>query len=380
MESTARLNVWEGAVRSGKTLASILRWLEFCADGPPGEFLMVGKTERTLRRNVLNPMFEILSPADYDLKTGSGELRIWKRKIYLASANDERSEALIRGLTLAGAYDDEITLNPESFFTMLLSRLSVPGAKFMGTTNPDSPLHWFKAKYLNRAADLNLRSFHFSLRDNPYLDPEYIAALEAEYTGMWRARYIDGLWTMAEGAIYDMWNPAAMTFKTLPAPAERYCIGIDYGTANPTAFLLLAECQGRLYVLREYYYDGRAKQRQKTDAEYAQDLKTFIGNTTPWAVVPDPSAASFIAQMRKSSIGPIRQADNSVLDGVRNVASWLTSGRLLVHESCTSLCGELASYVWDPSKQAKGEDAPLKENDHACDALRYALQTLYRRR
>src|SRR5690625_4830861 len=119
LESDARLNIWHGSVRSGKTIGSIIRWLDFVANGPPGELLMVGKTERTLKRNILDPIAEMLDEDEYRLVSGSGELWLFGRRIYLAGANDERSEGKIRGITLVGAYGDELTLWPESFFTMM---------------------------------------------------------------------------------------------------------------------------------------------------------------------------------------------------------------------------------------------------------------------
>src|SRR5512137_2397156 len=145
LEANARLNLWEGSVRSGKTVASILAWLIYTVKyAPPGNLLMAGKTERTLRRNILDVIAEIVPPTDYHLNAGTGELTLYGRKIYLVGANDERSESKIRGVSLAGAYCDELTLFPESFFQMLLSRLSLKGARLFGTTNPDGPAHWLK--------------------------------------------------------------------------------------------------------------------------------------------------------------------------------------------------------------------------------------------
>ncbi|GAB7388986.1 hypothetical protein BSNK01_28240 [Bacillaceae bacterium] len=164
-QSTARLNIWQGAVRSGKTIASIVRWLDFIATGPPGDLLMVGKTERTLKRNILDVLDQILGSRRFKYNKGEGEVYICGRCIYVVGANDERSEAKIRGMTLAGAYGDEITLWPESFFRMLLSRLSVRGAKFFGTTNPDSPYHWLKRDFLDKS-DIDLRTWHFTLEEN----------------------------------------------------------------------------------------------------------------------------------------------------------------------------------------------------------------------
>ncbi len=363
-------------MRSGKTVASILRWLDFIENGPPGELLMVGKTERTLKRNILDPIAELLDEDDFRLSTGKGEATILGRRVYLAGANDERSENKIRGLTLVGAYGDEITLWPESFFTMLLSRLSLPGAAFFGTTNPDSPFHWLKKKYLDRAEELRLRHWSFGLEDNPTLPVEYVEALKREYTGLWYRRFILGQWALAEGVVYDMFDPAHHVVKTLP-PIKRHWVGIDYGTTNPTVFLLVGEGEDDcLYVTREWRWDSAAKGRRLTDQQLSAEYRRWIGNVTPQRVFVDPSAASFITQLYHDGVRGITPADNAVVDGIQDVSTLLGARRLRIHESCTGLIEEMGNYVWDTKAQERGEDTPIKQNDHGPDALRYAIRGL----
>jgi PBSX family phage terminase large subunit len=378
-ESTARINVWEGSVRSGKTTCSLVRWLEYVKTGPPGELLMAGKTERTLKRNILDPMEQMLGKKRFKYNRGLGEAYLFGRRIYIAGANDERAAGKIQGMTLAGAYGDELSLWPESFFKMLLSRLSVAGAKFFGTTNTDSPYHWLKTDLLDKEG-LDLRSWHFELEDNPNLDPAYIEALKKEYTGLWYKRFILGLWVLAEGAIYDMWDDEIHAVDIIPERFDRYLLGVDYATGNPTAFILIGQKGQSLYAVDEYYWDSAKTGRQKTDAEYSTDLQRFIAGRYPQAICIDPSAASFILQLRRDGVRNIREADNSVLDGIRNVASFLSGKHLFVYrKKCPNLLKEFASYVWDPKAQKKGEDKPVKANDHALDALRYVIQTMFAR-
>jgi PBSX family phage terminase large subunit len=327
-ESNARINIWEGSVRSSKTICSLVRWLLYLRDGPPGDLLMVGKTERTLKRNILDPLEHIVGSKNFRYKIGAGEGQLFGRRVYIAGANDERAAGKIQGLTLAGAYGDELSLWPESFFTMLLSRLSVPGAKLFGTTNPDSPYHWLKVNYLDRAGELNLKSWHFTLEDNLNLDPAYVEALKKEYTGLWYKRFILGLWVLAEGAIYDMWDDAKHV-RPAPQDLKRFIVAVDYGTSNPCTFGLYGwhdSSKPVVYLTREYWYDARATGRQKTDAEYADDFKEWLGEIRPEAIYVDPSAASFIAELRKRGFR-VKDADNDVIDGIRFVASMLTQCR-----------------------------------------------------
>src|SRR5690606_23498028 len=264
-DSDARLNLWHGSVRSGKTIRSIIRWLTFIREAPPGALLMVGKTERTLRRNILDELERIVGARNYRYVGGSGEAFILGRRVLLVGANDERAEGKIRGMTLAGAYGDELTLWPEGFFRMLLSRLSLRGARFFGTTNPDGPYHWLKTDFLDREGELDLRAWHFTLEDNIALDPAYVASLKAEYGEgtLWYRRFIDGLWVAAEGAVYDFFNESE---HVLPAPPpeqpERLVLSVDYGTSNATSAGLYGvwsqPTPSGLKAIRldGYYYDG----------------------------------------------------------------------------------------------------------------------------
>lgn len=378
IESNARINIWQGSVRSGKTIASIARWLEYIEEGPPGDLLMAAKTERTLKRNILDPIFDMVGD-NLVYRQGQGEATLYGRRIYVAGANDERSEGRIRGSTLAGVYGDELTLWPESFFKQCLARMSVEDAKLFGTTNPDSPYHWLKTEYLDRAHELNLKTWHFVLEDNPNLPIQYIRDLKNEYTGLWYKRFIEGLWVVAEGAVYDMWDESRFCFNPEETPKffSEYVIGVDYGTANPTSFLLLGRKDDVLYVLKEYHWDSHRRGRQKTDSEYVSDLRDFIGDLTIRAICVDPSATSFKAECKKQQIWNVIDADNDVLDGIRDISNYLSKDQLKVAAGCLNLRTEFSSYMWDANAQLRGEDRPIPKHDHSLDALRYAIRTMY---
>jgi len=381
-EATARINLWHGAVRSGKTICSLWALLRGIADAPAsGLVLIVGRSLQTIERNVLEPLMdpEIFGPFATAVQhtRGATTATILGRTVHLIGAADSRAEGRLRGLTACLAYADEATLLPEAFWTQLLARLSVPGARLLATTNPDSPRHWLKVGYLDRQHELDMRSWHFSLRDNETLSPDYVASLSAEYTGLWRRRMIDGAWVVAEGAVYDMWDDTRHVVDTLP-PMTRLWVGLDYGTVNPLhAVLLGLGSDGRLYACAEYRHDSRATHRQMTDTEYDRALREWLAaqHVDPEWVIVDPSAASFIEQLHSTGGLPVVAADNTVLDGIRTTASLLSTGRLLVHTSCTALIDEMTGYSWDPKAAEAGIDRPLKTADHGPDALRYAIRT-----
>lgn len=390
-QATAWINVWEGSVRSGKTIASLLRWLMYVATAPRGgQLVVVGKTYDTVSRNVFGPLMDpsLFGPVAKLVKYTRGASIAWilGRQIEVITANDAKAEARLRGLTGAGAYVDELTLVPREFFQRLIDRQSIPGALIFATTNPDNPGHWVKKDWLNRAPELGIRTWHFTLDDNPALSDEYRARMRLAFTGLWYRRDILGQWVQSEGAIYEMFDTNRHVVSEVPAIGRWLCDAIDYGTVNPFADLLIGlGVDQRLYVVSEYRHDSRAARRQMTDAEYSaarrrwlagvvQPSSNVIGVHPEWTVV-DPSAASFIEQLFRDKVGSVIQADNGVLDGIRAIGSLLAADRLRIHRACTGLLGELPGYAWDEKAAKRGEDKPIKENDHSCDALRYGVRT-----
>ncbi|WP_433465716.1 PBSX family phage terminase large subunit [Spirillospora sp. CA-128828] len=380
--SRARISIWAGAVRSGKTIASLLAFLIAVAAAPDhGLIVICGRTRETIERNIIEPLQDgsLFGPLATQVHhtRGSNTAVILGRTVHLIGAYDVRSEGRLRGLTACLAYVDEATLVPEAFWTQLLARLSVPGARLLATTNPDGPAHWLRQQFLLRAPQLNLASWHFTLDDNPALPADYVRSLKAEFVGLWFRRMILGEWCLAEGAVFDMWDTERHIVRELPAIRRWIAVGIDYGTTNPFAALALGlGVDNVLYLGHEWRWDSKQQRGQLTDAQYSERLRAWlkgIGVHPQWTIV-DPSAASFVTQLHQDGLTPAA-GDNAVLNGIRTVASLLGRGRLKVHASCHGFINEIPGYSWDPDKAAKGEDAPIKADDHSLDAARYAVHT-----
>jgi PBSX family phage terminase large subunit len=384
--STARINLAHGSVRSGKSIAVTLAFFIAVSQAPAsGLILIVGRSLQTIERNVLEPMqdpelFGALAQEVVHTR-GATTAVIFGRTVHLVGASDARAEGRLRGLTACLAMADELTLLPEGFVKQLLGRLSVPNARLYASTNPDGPSHWVRRDFLAREDELDMRSWHFTLKDNPSLTQAYIESLGTEYTGLWRKRFLEGLWVAAEGAVYDMWDEDHHVVDILPQIHRWIAVGVDYGTTNAFAAVLLGlGTDRRLYVASEWRYDARHQKRQLTDVEYSERLRAWlddvprIGMVRPQFVTVDPSAASFVQQLKRDRLTPT-PANNSVLDGIRTVSSLLATNRLRVHSSCKELIAEISGYAWDDKAAEKGEDKPIKAADHSCDALRYAVFT-----
>ena len=375
-ESTKRLNIWIGAVRSGKTYSSILKLVDLLKNGPPGACMIIGVNRDTIQRNVLLELYKFLGFSPPGTKTT--ETKLYGRNVYFVGAHDEGSVRRIQGSTLAFAYLDEITCIPQPFFTMLLSRLSVKGAQLIATGNPENPSHWVKKTLIDRKDELDLASWHFILDDNPSLDPVYIENLKKEYTGAWYQRLILGLWVANSGLIYDHFDETNIYDQPKINPSY-YIVGVDYGTSDATAAVLIAVTPHQwpqLCVEAEYYYDSKKAGRQKTDDELAQDIKEFIGYRNIRAIYVDPAAASLKLELSRMNM-PVLNAKNDVIPGIRTVSKFIAGKNLCVHRSCVQGIEEIQSYLWDPKATDRGEDKPLHAHSHWNDACRYAIYSCF---
>lgn len=374
-----RINILEGSVRSGKTYISLILWAFWVLSMPAdGNYLMVAKTLTSLRRNCLDLLQELIGTNHFTYSLSKKEGRLFGRLIYLEGVNDARAESKIRGMTLSGAYCDELTLFTEDFFSMLLSRLSAKGAKLFGTTNPDNPHHWFKENYIDRQDELNMMVMQFLIEDNDFLDPEYVDNLKKEYVGVFYDRFILGLWVIAEGVVYPNFDKDKHVIKYEPPEKDdgRYYISIDYGTYNPFSAGLWRIEGNKAIRIKEIYYDGRKARKQKTDEEYYTDIESLAGDYYIQYIIVDPSASSFIETIRRHGRFNVKKAVNDVLDGILNVSSFLDAGMLLFDESCEASFREFHSYAWDDKAT---EDKVIKENDHAMDDIRYFCSTILKR-
>ena len=366
--------ICDGAVRSGKTLSMSLGFVFWASQRfNGGAFAMCGKTITSLRRNVVTPMLPVLKEQGFIISEKvSGNyfdmtFNGFTNRVYLFGGKDESSAALIQGMTLSGVFFDEVALMPRSFVEQALARCSVNGSKMWFNCNPDNPSHWFYNEWIKKRKDKNALYLHFTMADNPSLSGSVRKRYERMYSGTFYDRFILGKWTASQGAVYPMFSEKEHVFSG-GIECEKYVISCDYGTVNPSSFGLWGLSGGIWYRLSEYYYDSRREGLSRTDEEHYAALEELAGSRHIEKVIVDPSAASFIECIRRHGKYPVVKADNDVISGIRQVSTALKQGSLKFHSSCRDILREFTLYSWN---EKAGTDAPIKENDHAMDDMRY---------
>lgn len=371
-----------GAVRSGKTYMDIdymiparLRQVA----GEEGLNVILGVSRETIERNVLRPMREKFTDRLIGNINSRNIAKICGEDVYCLGAEKVSQVAKIQGMSIKYCYGDEMAKWNPQVFTMLQSRLDKPYSCFDGSCNPENPNHWLK-EFIDRG-DIDAYVQKYTIFDNPFLPPKFIENLCKEYEGtVYYKRYILGEWTLAEGLIYPMYNDAILPtdFADLRGLYTDYALSIDYGTQNAFSAGLWGKYDGVWYRFDEYYYSGRDSGVQKTDEEYGNDIDDFTAQIADklsgkLRTIIDPSAASFIALLRKRGRYKVMQADNAVEDGIRETATALKTGKIKIYPCCKDWKREAGSYAWDENET---KDAPIKVNDHAMDDTRYFVKTM----
>ena len=369
-----RWNFKIGAVRSGKSYCDvayvILARLRAVKD-EPGLNCILGVSRETIESNVLQPMREIYTSAVVGQINSRNIAMIAGVPVYCLGAEKISQVSKLQGKSIKYCYGDEVAKWSGEVFMMLKSRLDKAYSKFDGSCNPEGKMHWLKLFLDDEQLDIYVQKY--TIFDNPALPQSFVTNICHEYSGtVYYDRFILGEWVNAEGLVYPMFDErkhvTTEEFDFKPA----YYVSCDYGTQNPTVFLLWHKIQdGRWLCEKEYYYSGRKEIKQKTDEEYCDDLIKFLDGIHINGIIVDPSAASFIAALRKRGFVVI-SAKNAVIDGIRFTGGLINRGLLLFRPCCKSTIQEFSVYSWNPDTE---EDEVIKEDDHAMDAMRYFCYT-----
>jgi len=392
-DSTKKINLAHGSVRSSKTVGVTFRVMQAVGQCPDSQVWFIGHTSSTVYDNIIRLILEPRPPGTPDplsifrpfcnWRDGARELLFRDKTISTLGAKDAGAIGSIQGKTMSICYCDEMTLFPDSIIDMISTRLSNPHSMLFATMNPSHPSHKLKG-WIDKATagDSNYYQLHFTLEDNPYIEEDYKERIKNSLSGVYYKRLYLGEWSLAEGSIFDFFDKSLYVIERPPCSAHYWIVGIDYGTNNPFAAVLVGVSTGipgiksssRMWVEDEYYWDHKATGYQKTNSEFARDLKNWLEPYSIKAMYVDPSAAAFKVELQRLGIHPVN-ANNDVENGIQKMISEMKRGALLILPRCKNLIREIESYVWDPKQAERGYDEPLKKDDHCVDALRYAVHS-----
>lgn len=385
-----------GSVRSSKTFSAHLakNIVQLTQYELPlnAKRIMSGSTKQTFYRNVLLDLQNIVGKENMHYNSANGELMLYDKLWFVIGAKDEASYKQILGSTVGLWLGDEVVEYPESFLAQMWMRMSAAGARSYLTTNPGNPYQYLKTDVIDNAEfRKRMDVIHFTLDDNPNISAADKADIIASQKGVFKLRYIDGLWVVAEGSIYrDSFSETANLFDgvvtvdgvQVKLPDEPVGLrsngghvdrwySIDAGVDHPQCHLEYYDDGDTIWVTREQRWDSRKEMRQKTDREYADDLVAF--GADKYQVIIPPEALSLKNELIQRGFW-VTDADNSVKEGIHTVSTLFARRKLKISKNgCPELVKRVPNYAWDNKAAKIGKEAPLKVEDDDPDSLRYGV-------
>lgn len=391
----ATISVAEGAVRAGKTVDNVAMFAKMLELGVQDRIhLASGSTSANAKLNIgdcngfgLEYIFR--GRCKWSKFKGNECLRIktTNREYIVIFVGGSKADSFkkIRGNSYGMWIATEINLHHESMIQEAFNRqLASKTRRVFWDLNPSSPANFIYKDYIDKFKETYGERYnyeHFTIRDNASITEERIRDIESQYdkNSVWYRRDILGERCNAEGLVYPMFNKDIHVVRKGDVQTEGdYYVSSDYGIQNATVFLLWQKEVGskRWICLNEYYYSGRDNHYQKTVSEHVKGLIQMLNGIEPRAIIVDPSASALITEIRRKGYH-VRRADNDVKEGIDDVSTMLANQLLAFCDCCVNTIGEFGIYSWDEKASERGEDAPLKENDHAMDATRYFVRTKY---
>jgi len=383
----SRITLLEGVVRSSKSYtADFIVIKKLLPTMPPCNVLISGYSSDSARQNIIAEWQKKLKTEFKEHRDSNGTYYtvnikgLHNKRFYIRGGGKNGDEKGIKGITFGLWYGDEITEHTDDFIQMAMTRMSMSWSKVVWTTNPAGPTNFIKVNFIDKESEKRgfFQSFKFKIYDNPSLDENYIRSLYMNFHGVFRERNIFGKWVAAEGHIFNMLDDGNKT-DYIPTDPEKIYIGVDYGTSNMTVFLKVYVERGVSYIVDEYEHSGMESANVKTPADYVDDLKYFIGKdfAVVDAIYADPSANYFIASAKKAGVTRFRKAKNDVLEGIQTLQNVFAKNIVRFNRTkAESSFKQISGYRWDKKAQERGEDKPIKKDDHYADCLRYIVESM----
>ncbi|WFS63993.1 hypothetical protein LF599_07465 [Pseudodesulfovibrio thermohalotolerans] len=391
-----------GAIRTGKSLGLSIgytSWVMETFRGSKTNHIVAAQTKGALEQNVLPYLAYGLKLLGYraTYNQSKGLLTAADQVFRCLGAPHERSQDVLQGFTAASTFLDEAALLPKNFVDQAIGRcIMEPRARHWLNCNPGAPSNFIKKEFVDQA--INALEVRFRLEDNPGLPESEILAIKRKYpSGVFRKRYVDGLWALAEGLVYSTFDEDVhvvdmdrivkqrLADKPNRQPFRYYAVGCDYaGGDDALVFTLYGydhhdHRKTSFYCLREFYFrpDPENGIKRKTHSDMADEMVKFLAGIRPRFIAVDPGGGgtAFITELQRRGL-PAKAAakgPDSILAGIEFVSDLHTQNQIYYDKRrCPNMIREKLAYSWDDKKLTP---VPIGGDDHCLDAERYFFST-----
>ena len=351
-----------GGAGSGKSYSTAQHVILRALEENNKRILITRKTLPALRVSCLQLMKDLLSEYEipYELNKSELEMRIGNNQILFKSLDNPEK---IKSSEFNYIWAEEATELTHQDYLQLRLRLRRKNElknQLIMTLNPIDQFHWIRTQVLDAPGE-EIASFQSNYKMNPFLSKEYIEQLEglAEVDENYYRIYALGEWGVLQNLIYSNWDVVDKT----PETYDEIVYGLDFGYINPTCLVEVRIKENEVWA-RELVY-----QSHLTNSDLIEIMKDKIDKGK--AIYADSAEPQRIEEIYQAGFN-IYPAEKSVKFGIDKVKQY----KLHILEDSINLIKEIRSYKWKEDKEGRILEEPVKFNDHAMDAMRYALASL----
>lgn len=355
-------------IQGGKTFCGALWSRNEFDTYPLDDGLICAPTYKILQQSTLPKFFEINSDLKKYYKKADGVIEAPGRgKIYIRSTENPN---VIEGMTLRWIWPDEAGQMKLEAWVNIQGRLSIKQGRAFLTTTPYF-LNWLQTDFEEqwKKGNKDYRVVRFRSVDSPYFPKEEYERAKATMDKRVFERRYEGLFTKMEGLVYDDFNYSVHVTEKIPEDFDVVIGGIDWGFTAPCAMVVIGLKDDVFYIIDEFYGSG------KTTPELQEIAKGFKDKYKVSRWYADSAEPDRIEEFKRAGIYTL-EANKDIEWGITKVRDLLRTQRALIHPRCKYLLDEFESYHYPEQTQGKEiKENPEKVDDHAMDAMRYALAT-----
>ena len=378
-KNPARYLLIVGSPGAGKTAAGIAGYILWACDTfkQTRQFAVIAVTARQCEKVVLTEIQRFCKEHKLPFQRLSDKVyQVWRHQFVLFSAPNKQAARNLQGYNLAGFYIDEVVNIPEDVMYEINSRVRDGDTnKIVMTANAGSAAHWFYRDYVKEAEAIDMDIIELNLADNPNLSTDYVESIIKTSRGGWYKRRILNQWAPLSGVVYIM--PDEYRGELDKEASSAWYLSVDPADSSSTHAILFGRWDGKFYSYAEWVWN-HFNDGQLGHVEQVARLKEWIDgyDISLAGIIYDSATPNFGRLLFDSFQSPTMMAAKDVNEGVRVTQYCLDTGIITMTERTPIAFDQMVLYQWDETAAERGEDKPMKHNDHGPDAVRYFAMTV----
>jgi phage terminase large subunit len=384
-QSSARFKVLNWGRRTGKSVFAINHTL-IEAMKRPGRYWIVAPTYRQAKNIYWLEVIPQSIPKEVIQKKNEQESTVHLINGSVIELKGADNQDSLRGAGIKGLILDEYAfMSPTVWETILRPTLVDSGGWAVFISTPKGFNHFYDLVEYASNHDNYLYS-HATSYDNPHIPNNEVDDLKADYLAKGREdefyqEYMAEFRKMT-GLVYKQFDRKIHVVDPKEVPEYgSHILGIDFGYTNPLAAVFVLVDKDDNWWIYDEVYDKELVTEQAVNI-----IQTKMGTNRFTSIIGDSAAAQEISNYNNAGlpVKPCNKTKDSIMSGIRTISDKLKvlegtgKPKLFISSNCKNIIFEFEAYHYPEEREDRNaSEMPIKENDHALDALRYLALSVH---